>query len=154
RNPRCGARLRRFGATQCGRTGAHRGRRLGGCRMTLGAKGRDTSAAAALADAEGVGAGAAFGALAFFFAAPLAAFFGALRAPAFFLPARFAVFLRAELFLRALFLPADFFRLDFFPRADFLRAADFRAAERLRVLFLRAAMVALPRDADHTAPCG
>ena len=114
--------------------------------MTLGAKGRDTSAAAALTEGDGAG-GVAIGfelAACFF-----ADFFGALflreRLPAaFFLPVeRFAEALRADFFLPA-FLRADFFAPFF--RAGFLRAARLRA-DFLRLLFLRAAMLDLPRDA-------
>ena len=117
--------------------------------MTLGAKGRDTSAAAALAAAGALAGGAdTVFALAAFFAD---FFFGALlRLPAaFFLPPRFGAALRFALF----FLPAifaDFTRFEplLFFRPDFLRAAGFRAA-RLRLLFLRAAMCSLPRDAER-----
>jgi len=117
--------------------------------VTLGAKGRDTSAAAAVA-AAGALAGAADVAFA---GAALAAFFFADR----FFGALFRAFffptLRrgADFFaLFCFFLPADFLRADFFLRAPlFLRAdffprfAGFRAA-RLRLLFLRAAMCSLP----------
>jgi hypothetical protein len=116
--------------------------------VTLGAKGRDTSAAAALFAGDGAG-GAAIGfALGACF---FADFFGALflravRLPAaFFLPVErfFPEALRADFFLPA-FLRADFFAPFF--RAGFLRAARLRA-DRLRLLFLRAAMLDLPRDA-------
>jgi len=115
--------------------------------VTLGAKGRDTSAAAALA-ATGVltgGADTDFVPAAFFADLLFDALFAREPLPAaFFLAPRFAAALRFALF----FLPA--FRADFL-RPDFLRAAGFRAA-RLRLLFLRAAMCSLPRDADP-APC-
>jgi hypothetical protein len=119
--------------------------------VTLGAKGRDTSAAAALAEGDGAGGDAIGFALAACF---FADFFGAalfLRLPAlFFLPVeRFADALRADFFLPA-FLRADFFdclRFGPFFRAGFLRAARLRA-DRLRLLFLRAAIFDLPRDAE------
>jgi hypothetical protein len=113
--------------------------------VTLGAKGRDTSAAAALA-AAGALAGGACTALAAvedffadFFGALFLAFFFALRLGADF----FALFF---FFLPAAFLRADFLRFAPFFFAGFLRPAGFRA-ERLRLLFLRAAMCSLPRDA-------
>ncbi|HKA16533.1 MAG TPA: hypothetical protein VKH41_16035 [Myxococcota bacterium] len=120
--------------------------------MTLGAKGRDTSAAAALAAAGAFAGGddTTFALADAFFAD---FFSGALlRLPAaFFLLPRLGAALRFALFFLPAFL-ADFFRAElFFFRAGFLRAADFRAA-RLRLLFLRAAMCSLPRDAN-TAPC-
>jgi hypothetical protein len=79
-------------------------------------------------------------------------FFAALlRLPAaFFLPPRLGA-LRFGLFFLPAFFFADFLRFAPFLRPDFLRAEDFRAA-RLRLLFLRAAMCSLPRDADP-APC-
>jgi len=120
--------------------------------VTLGAKGRDTSAVAALAAAGALAGGddTAFALADAFFAD---FFFGALlRLPAaFFLPLRMGADLR---FFALFFLPAffaDFLRFELFLRPGFLRAADFRAA-RLRLLFLRAAMCSLPRDAN-TAPC-
>lgn len=114
--------------------------------MTLGAKGRDTSAAAADA-AAGALAGGADTVLAgarffadFFFGALLRVFFFAPRFGAFF--ALFFFFLPTD------FLRADFLRFTPFLRADFPRFAGLRAL-RLRLLFLRAAMFFLPRDAER-----
>jgi len=115
--------------------------------VTLGAKGRDTSAAAAVA-AAGALAGAADAAFA---GAALAAFFAVRFFGALFRAFFFPTLRRgADFFaLFCFFLPADFLRADFlraplFLRADFFpRFAGFRAA-RLRLLFLRAAMCCLP----------
>jgi hypothetical protein len=108
--------------------------------VTLGAKGRDTSAAAAVAAAGALadGVDTAFALVDAFFAD---FFFGALffLPEAFFLALRLGAALRFALFFLPAFLRADDF-LRFAPlRAGFLRAAGFRAA-RLRLLFLRAAM--------------
>jgi len=114
--------------------------------VTLGAKGRDTSAAAAEAAAGALAGGAdtALAGAAFF-----ADFLGALFRVFFFAP-RFgaALFALFFFFLPAAFLRADFLRFGPFFRADFPRFAGLRAA-RLRLLFLRAAMCSLPRDADR-----
>lgn len=114
--------------------------------MTLGAKGRDTSAAAADAAAGVLAAGAdtaLTGAL--FFADFL---FGALFLAFFFAPRLGAFFALFFFFLPADFLRADFLRFTPFLRADFPRFAGLRAL-RLRLLFLRAAMFFLPRDAER-----
>jgi hypothetical protein len=116
--------------------------------VTPGAKGRDTSALAALAAAGALGAGdcTAFAGADFFadffFGALFRAFFFAF----FFAPRFGADFFALFFFLPAAFLRADFLRGPAFFRADFPRFAGFRAA-RLRLLFLRAAMCFLRRDA-------
>ena len=111
--------------------------------MTLGAKGRDTSAAAALTEAGALAGGldTAFTLADAFFAD---FFFGALfLLEAFFLPAFFGAAFRFAPF----FFPAAFFFADFLRFAPaFLRAGCLRPAG-LRLLFLRAAMCSLPRDA-------
>jgi hypothetical protein len=120
--------------------------------VTLGAKGRDTSAAAADAAAGALAGGADTDlAGAVFFADFFFGFFGALFLAFFFAPRFGAFFALFFFFLPAAFLRADFFRFAPFFRADFPRFAGLRAA-RLRLLFLRAAMCSLPRDAKP-APC-